>query len=233
MERIDRVRRQLDAVAALKSFKRLMGLPYRELSKMLGLPESVLSRYVTGDILPSVQTAEAMLGKLMGELGVATALRSIVRVVDGYINLNELVNRPEVLSLYSVHVGMTFGDADVTRVLTAAVDGVPLAVAAAMRLEVPLVVAKQHREPWPHKYFEESYIGGNPPRLVTLYVSADSLRDDDRVLIIDDIVRTGKTLGALARLVRSAGASVVGSSVLISLIDPPDVGFPVDVVLRL
>ena len=233
MERIDKVRRQLDAVAALKSFKRLMGLPYRELSRMLGLPESVLSRYVTGDILPSVQTAEAMLGKLMGELGVATALRSIVRVVDGYINLNEIVNRPEVLALYSVHVGMTFGEADITRVLTAAVDGIPLAVAAAMRLDVPLVVAKQYREPWPERYLEESYIGGNPPRLVTLYVGANLLGEDDRVLIIDDIVRTGKTLGALARLVKAAGASVVGSSVLISMTDPPDLGFPIDVVLRL
>ena len=33
---------------------------YRELSQLIGLPETVLSRYVKGHVLPTIERAEAM-----------------------------------------------------------------------------------------------------------------------------------------------------------------------------
>jgi len=44
---------------------------------LLDLPESVLSRYVTGDMLPSVETAQEILARLEGAYLIASETRAI------------------------------------------------------------------------------------------------------------------------------------------------------------
>jgi xanthine phosphoribosyltransferase len=50
---------------------------------------------------------------------------------------------------------------------------------------------------------------------VNLLVSAEFLHAGENVLIIDDFLATGKTLLALARMVRSAKANIVGVGVVV------------------
>jgi len=50
-----------------------------------------------------------------------------------------------------------------------------------------------------------------------LQIHADALQPGDRVLIIDDLIATGGTVGAQIQLVRQAGAEVVGLGFLIEL----------------
>jgi xanthine phosphoribosyltransferase len=50
---------------------------------------------------------------------------------------------------------------------------------------------------------------------VFLMVSPEFLRPDDRVLIIDDFLASGQTIGALVRLVKHSGAELVGIGALI------------------
>jgi adenine phosphoribosyltransferase len=51
----------------------------------------------------------------------------------------------------------------------------------------------------------------------TLEVHTDAFAPGDRVLLIDDVLATGGTAAATAELVRRAGGTVVGLSVLIEL----------------
>jgi adenine phosphoribosyltransferase len=48
-------------------------------------------------------------------------------------------------------------------------------------------------------------------------VHQDALAPGDRVLVIDDVLATGGTVGATVELVRRSGAEVVGVSVLMEL----------------
>jgi adenine phosphoribosyltransferase len=112
-------------------------------------------------------------------------------------------------------------------VLTAAADGIPLAVTAASRFEASLVVAKQYREPGVENY-EYTYLREGRP--VTLHIPATQIKRGAKVFIVDDIARTGKTLKALVGLCNKAGAQVVGASILVARRDLNlEVDFPIDV----
>jgi Adenine/guanine phosphoribosyltransferases and related PRPP-binding proteins len=209
VERLEKVRTQLDGVNVLRSVKRLLGLTYKELSSLLGLPESVLSRYYTGDMLPSVETASEIVEKLFAEYPLDKILMKNLRVYETYVDLTATYS-PDLWALYSIYIARRFAGLKVDKVLTAAVDGIPLAVAVAQRFEAPLVVAKQYKEPGA-KSLEVSYIKGN--RVVSLYVPQGLLAKGDSVLIIDDVVRSGKTIRALADLAEAAGSKVAAAAV--------------------
>lgn len=228
MERLDRVRIQMDGVYVLRSVKRLLGLTYKELSAVLGIPESVLSRYNTGDMMPSVETAEEIITRLFREYPLDKILSKIIKIYETYVDLTNIYT-PDLWTLYSIYISRKFNNVRVTKVLTAAVDGIPLAVAVAYRFGVPLVIAKQYKEPGV-KNLEVSYIKGN--RVVSLYVAQGLLGEDDAVFIIDDIVRTGKTIKALAELAAMAGSRVTAGAALMAFRDFNErFEFPLDIVL--
>ncbi|AEA13251.1 adenine phosphoribosyltransferase [Thermoproteus uzoniensis 768-20] len=230
MERLEKVRLQLDGVNVLRSVKRLLGLTYKELSSLLGLPESVLSRYYTGDMLPSVETASEIVERLFAEYPLDKILSKTLRVYETYVDLTATYN-PDLWTLYSIYITKKFGGLKIDKVLTAAVDGIPLAVAVAQRFEAPLVVAKQYKEPGA-KSLEVSYIKGN--RVVSLYVPQGLLAKGDSVLIIDDVVRTGKTIRALADLAEAAGSRVAAAAALLAFRGFSEkFEFPVDIVLTI
>lgn len=110
-----------------------------------------------------------------------------------------------------------FADSHPTRILTAEVSGIVPAVMAGKALgNIPVVYARKHK---PITMREPVYIDVAPSHTkggeVNLMVSPEFLSADDRVLIIDDFLATGKTIDALARIVQSAGANLVGIAVVV------------------
>jgi len=88
--------------------------------------------------------------------------------------------------------------------------------AAAARMELPFIpIRKKGKLPW--RTYEETFAleyGAD-----TLAVHQDAFKPGWRVLIVDDLLATGGTAGAAINLVRRTGASVVGCSFLIELVD--------------
>ncbi len=69
----------------------------------------------------------------------------------------------------------------------------------------------------PRKTLDEKYdleYGSN-----TLCIHADALNENDRVVIIDDLLATGGTVKATINLCEKLGATVVGVACLIELVD--------------
>ncbi|HRO25128.1 MAG TPA: phosphoribosyltransferase family protein, partial [Promineifilum sp.] len=48
-----------------------------------------------------------------------------------------------------------------------------------------------------------------------LMISPEFLTADDRILIVDDFLASGRTIDALARIVRAAGAELVGIAAVV------------------
>lgn len=109
-----------------------------------------------------------------------------------------------------------FADQHPTRILTAEVSGIIPAMATAYALGVPLVYARKHKpvtmsEPVFVEFAPSHTKGGE----VSLMVSPEFLKAGDRVLIIDDFLATGNTIGAMARIVKNANAHLVGIGTLV------------------
>jgi adenine phosphoribosyltransferase len=92
--------------------------------------------------------------------------------------------------------------------------GFILAAPVACRLGAGFVpVRKQGKLPW--SVFAESY--QLEYATATVEVHTDALRPGDRVLIVDDVLATGGTAAATARLVQRADAEVAAIAVLLEL----------------
>jgi adenine phosphoribosyltransferase len=92
--------------------------------------------------------------------------------------------------------------------------GFILAAPVACRLGAGFVpVRKQGKLPW--STFAEDY--ELEYATATVEVHTDAFRGGERVLIVDDVLATGGTAAATARLVRRAGAEVEGVAVLLEL----------------
>ena len=109
-----------------------------------------------------------------------------------------------------------FGAYEPTRVLTAEVSGIIPALTTAYAMGLPLVFARKHK---PITMKEPAFVEFAPSHTkggeVSLMVSSEFLPSSDRVLIIDDFLATGQTIDALARLVKDAGAVLIGIGTLV------------------
>ena len=104
-----------------------------------------------------------------------------------------------------------------TKVLTAAVDGIPLAALVANSLGVDLLIAKRNKEVGVPAFLEETYVLQDSGVTMTLYIPKDAFKRRDSVLIVDDMIKTGETQAALVDLVKKAKAEVSGIYSLIAV----------------
>jgi len=105
----------------------------------------------------------------------------------------------------------------VTKILTAAVDGIPLAAMVANALGVDLIIAKRNKEVGVPAFLEETYVLRDSGVTMTLYIPKDAFKRRDSVLIVDDMMKTGDTPAALINLVKKARAEVSGIYTLIAV----------------
>jgi adenine/guanine phosphoribosyltransferase-like PRPP-binding protein len=191
---------------------------YRELSAKTGLPVTVLSRYAKGHVLPNVSRARKLWKTLKKMVGLEVELhRKIHFNSNGYFDNTEIVTDYNILRQAAHHALATFAGRRVTKVLTAAVDGIPLATMVSNQLGVNLVVAKWNKEVGVSAFLEETYVLSNSGVTMTLYIPKSAIRRRDSVLIVDDMIKTGETQNALINLVRKAKAELSGIFTLIGV----------------
>ncbi len=213
---------------------------YRELSSKTGLPVTVLSRYAKGHVLPNTERARLLWRTLSKMVGLHVELRRrILFNKEGYFDNTNIIGDFNLLRQAAHHALATFAGKRVTKVLTAAVDGIPLATMVANSLGVSLVIAKWTKEVGVPAFLEETYVLRDSGVTMTLYLPKDAIKRRDSILIVDDMIKTGETQAALVNLVHKARAEISGIYALIAVdnewqkkISLPR-GCPVEVVTKL
>ncbi|MBN1310519.1 MAG: xanthine phosphoribosyltransferase [Anaerolineae bacterium] len=133
---------------------------------------------------------------------------------NGILKIDSLLNHqidPMLMADIGREIAGRFSGQPITRILTAEISGIGPALMTGLALGVPVVYARKHR---PITMKDPVYVESAPSHTkgseVFLMVSPEFLSSDDCILIVDDFLATGKTIHALARIVRQAGAALVG-----------------------
>ncbi|NIO36569.1 adenine phosphoribosyltransferase [Candidatus Bathyarchaeota archaeon] len=211
---------RLMTIELLRTAKYKRNITYRELSSKTGLPVTVLSRYAKGHVLPNIDRAKHLWKILTKIVGLERELRNRIKFnEDGYFDNTGIIGDSNILKQAANRALANFAGKRVTRILTAAVDGIPLATMVASSLGVNLVIAKRSKEVGVKAFLEETYALRNSGVTVTLYIPKGEIRKRDSVLIVDDMVKTGETQAALVELVRKARAEISGVFSLIAVGD--------------
>lgn len=141
--------------------------------------------------------------------------RGILKV-DGFIN-------HQLDPALSMAMGEEFarrfaaaGVTGITKIITAEVSGIAPALTTGIVLGIPVIYARKTR---PITMKSGTYQAQAPSHtkggVVDLIISPEYLLPQDRVLLIDDFLATGKTISALATLVAQCGATLCGIGCLI------------------
>lgn len=146
-------------------------------------------------------------------------VRDGVNLGDGILKINHILNHqifPDLMEDMGQELARRFRDVGVQRILTAEISGIAPALSTALALGVPLVYARKKK---PITMSGAVFLETAPSRTkgeeVSLLVSAEFMPPGERVLIIDDFLASGLTTLALARIVRSARAELVGIGVVV------------------
>ena len=109
-----------------------------------------------------------------------------------------------------------FGNQSIDKVLTIEASGIGIAILVAREFGVPMVFAKKAKSV---NLDGEMYVAGvesfTHRKKNQVIVSRKYLKEDERVLIIDDFLANGCALQGLISIVESADASVVGCGIVI------------------
>lgn len=214
----DDLKLRLMTIELLRTAKYKRNITYRELASKTGLPVTVLSRYAKGHVLPNTARAKQLWKVLTKLVGLETELRGRIRFDDdGYFDNTDIVGDFNILQQAANSALANFAGRRVTKVLSAAVDGIPLATMVANALGVNLVVAKRNKEVGVKVFLEETYALRDSGVTMTLYIPKESVKKRDSVLIVDDMIKTGETQVALVNLVKKAKAEISGVFSLIAV----------------
>ena len=129
-------------------------------------------------------------------------------------DITPLFDDPDALREVVDAIAEHFADKGVTKVLGAEARGFMIGAPVAYRMGCGFVPARKPGK-LPRETFSQSYsleYGTDE-----LQIHRDALQRGDRVLIVDDLVATGGTAVAGARLVEQAGAEVAGFGFILEL----------------
>lgn len=205
---------RISSVELLATLKK--SYSYRELSSILGLSAPILSRYVRGHVLPSASRSEKFIATFRERL-----LRKIVTdqvriTADGSYDISGVTSNVGLLRQVAKVVYSEFSLVPVEKVLTMEVDGIPLAVEVAGEFNVNLAVARAEKDLGVEEFYEQKVVY-SPSSVKYLYLPKNAIKKGEHILVVDDMVRSGTTIEALARLAEKARAKIVGIFMIASL----------------
>lgn len=198
-------------------------MSYAKLGKELGgMERSKIFRYANKQNLPSVEIAVKMINYAIENRNIIENLittnivvhdQNSVPVIDG----TKLLSDTRVLQMISfLLVYQNFSELEIDKVLTSEVDGLPVAYAFANELGVPCLYARK-RQPIAVEDYLAVPLQMTSSRQERLYIPSKGIKEQERIMIIDDIIRSGKTQKALMELTEKSDAKVVSLLALIGV----------------
>jgi len=138
----------------------------------------------------------------------------------GFLYMSDILGDPMVLDSAGRLFAQAYYDSGVNVVVTIETKGIPLAVATARYLNVPVVIVRREHRVTEGAALSLHYVSGSERRIQTMSISTRAMPQSARVLIVDDFMRAGATVKAVVGLLAEFSAQVVGTAVFMATLEP-------------
>ena len=139
----------------------------------------------------------------------------------GYLFISDVICDPEAVDFMGMVIARDYYDSGVDFVLTMETKGIPLAMATAQKLCVPLVIARRDSRVYEGSAVKISYASGTDgDRIETMALSRREVKEGQKALIVDDFMKAGGTLKGMNDLMREFNCAVEGVCVAIGTTQP-------------
>ena len=129
--------------------------------------------------------------------------------------LNHRIDTPFLMQM-GEDIAEHFKSHGINKVLTVETSGIAIAVAAASKLNVPVVFAKKHKTTnISDNVYSAAVKSFTHQTTYTIVVSREVISKDDNILIVDDFLANGNALTGLKQIAESAGAKVAGAAIAV------------------
>lgn len=133
----------------------------------------------------------------------------------GYLYMSDILGQPNLINEVGKLFATAFADRELDVVMTVETKGIPLAYATASFLNLPVVIVRRDNRVTEGSAVSINYVSGSTKRIQTMTLGRRALKEQSKVLIIDDFMRAGGTIQGMIDLLREFKASVEGVGVLI------------------
>lgn len=133
----------------------------------------------------------------------------------GYMYMSDLLGRPLILNEIGKMFATAFAGRDIDVVMTVETKGIPLAYATATFLNLPVVIVRRDNKVTEGSAVSINYVSGSNKRIQTMSLSRRALKEEAKVLIIDDFMRAGGTIHGMMDLLSEFRATVKGVGVFV------------------
>ncbi len=214
--KLDKMKARLMANEILRLLKPHMS--YKDLNKLTGVPESILCRYVRGNIIPSYEQAINILSRISLSTDLDSLLRNLVLSEKStIIDLSRVMKDPYIIRLLTILLSIELAGKNISKIIATSESVLPLATMLGLELNSSLVLVKRRMYPG-IQYYSAIIIRG-PRASETIYIDKDLVNRRDQLLVLADVVYTGKTLEAVLNLLSKARAQIVDIIAILAIGD--------------
>lgn len=158
----------------------------------------------------SEEAIETVLAKLIMALSETDRL-----LPGGYLFMADLLGDPALMDQIGKVFATAFADREVDAIMTVATKGISIAHAIARYLHVPVIVVRRDNKVTEGSTVSINYVSGSTKRIQTMVLSKRSMKSGQKVLITDDFMKAGGTIGGMKSLVEEFDCEIAGIAVLV------------------
>jgi purine operon repressor len=144
-----------------------------------------------------------------------TKLQQPDRILPGgYLYMSDIMGQPQYLNEIGKTFASVFAGRDIEIIMTVETKGIPLAYATATYMNLPVVIVRRDSKVTEGSVVSINYIsGGSNKRIQTMSLARRALKEESKVLIIDDFMHMGGTIHGMMDLLKEFKASIQGVGV--------------------
>lgn len=133
----------------------------------------------------------------------------------GYIYMTDLFNNPEVVTDIAKIISDRFNKFNIDYIVTVETKGIPIAIMTGQRLNIPVAVIRRNSKLTDGVTVNINYVSGSSNNVQTMSLAKRTLKENSKVLIVDDFMKGGGTAKGMADMMKEFNAEVVGTAVVI------------------